>query len=385
MLVTDINVDGEAEAAVLSARIVSDRDRTEKRVEYRFHGCPPEMVSTRGDAFVAAMLIPAMWAGEDLTVDAPVSPLLIEQLERISDILLGWRPALARAKVFAPALAPEPTGQGIGLFFSGGVDSYHSLLRNIEEEGKGPDGITHLIFGFGIDTRYGYDEGYVRRTSAMVRDVAQTTGKQPIILETNLRADFGANGWMLYHGSALISIALTLNPVLRRCLVASSWMQDDIMPWGSHPDLDPLWSTETVEIVHDGIETLRGEKVSSQIARSDLALRTLRVCFKAEQQPRNCGRCPKCLQTMIGLHTAGVLDKSSTFDEPLSIRRVYWMGTAGRRKTLVRRLAELGDSPYDRRIRRALRFTLWRDDVKQTFKRVLPNRVVEAIRPGADP
>jgi hypothetical protein len=127
--------------------------------------------------------------------------------------------------------------------------------------------------------------------------------------------------WTLHQGSALISTGLALSPLLKKCVVAGRPLEPT-RPSGSHPLLDPLWSTETLEVVHDGTEAERTEKIASRIARSKLALRTLRVCFEVENQPKNCGRCGKCLQTMMCLHVAGALEACSTFVAPLRVNGV---------------------------------------------------------------
>jgi len=190
--------------------------------------------------------------------------------------------------------------------------------------------------------------------------------------------------WMIHHGSALTSIALALSPLFKRSLVSAGQPPElRLTPWGSHPQLDPLWGTEGVEIVHAGGEVYRTEKIASHIARSELALRTLRVCFEVEHQPRNCGRCRKCLQTMIALHGAGALERCSTFVHPLKVGRVWRMDIEGRRHRMERLLGLLGDSRYDRRLARAIRFAVWRDDLMQVLERRVPGlRVIRRRLPA---
>ena len=69
--------------------------------------------------------------------------------------------------------------------------------------------------------------------------------------------------------------------------------QDGEILFGSHPLLDPLWSTETLAFVHDGCEANRMEKVR-RIAESPLLLEGLRVCVD-DRGPDvyNCGSCWK--------------------------------------------------------------------------------------------
>jgi hypothetical protein len=75
------------------------------------------------------------------------------------------------------------------------------------------------------------------------------------------------------------------------------------MPLGSHPLTDPLWSTEAVEIVHDGAEARRTEKILRIVDDAE-ALDNLRVCF--DDMNTNCGRCAKCLRKMLPLRLLGV-------------------------------------------------------------------------------
>jgi hypothetical protein len=88
---------------------------------------------------------------------------------------------------------------------------------------------------------------------------------------------------------------------------------------GSHPVLDHLWPTEMLEIVHDGAEATRTDKVVHQIGRSRLALETLSVCWRSEPA-HNCGICEKCLRTMVALEMAGTLEACTTLPRTRDIR-----------------------------------------------------------------
>jgi hypothetical protein len=109
---------------------------------------------------------------------------------------------------------------------------------------------------------------------------------------------------------------MLLSGQLKTMYLPATHTYAELFPCGSHPLLDPLWSTETLEIVHDGCEATRVEKVA-RIAQSGAALRYLRVCWENRDGAYNCGRCEKCLRTMISLRVAGALDRCATFDRPL--------------------------------------------------------------------
>ena len=147
-------------------------------------------------------------------------------------------------------------------------------------------------------------------------------------------------------------------------------------PWGSHPLLDPLWSTEDIEFTHDGCEALRSAKIKA-IARAPLALSTLRVCWANEQAEYNCGRCEKCLRTMIALHVVGALDRCTTFNQPLSVTAVRRMQLGESSELFLRAeiVAALGPSPKDRKLARAIEHVLrrrrWRTRAGRLARRYL--------------
>src|SRR2546430_360740 len=161
------------------------------------------------------------------------------------------------------------------------------------------------------------------RVADALRRAAQELGKPLIEVETNLRAfsDSYVSWSEEYDGSALASVALLLSAELGKVYIPASFSEAFLMPWGTHPHLDPLWSTEGTEIVHDGNQTGRPQKVA-RIAQSEAALRWLRVCWENRDQAYNCGRCEKCLRTMVNLRIAGALDRCPTFARPLDLRAV---------------------------------------------------------------
>ena len=90
-----------------------------------------------GSPFVCPALLPAMLLGEDLEIDAPVSPLLLRGLAEVGDLYRAWAPELRGGRLRAAAEAErEIGGRGVGCFFSRGVDS--TLQRSCAARGSGP-------------------------------------------------------------------------------------------------------------------------------------------------------------------------------------------------------------------------------------------------------
>jgi hypothetical protein len=128
------------------------------------------------------------------------------------------------------------------------------------------------------------------------------------------------------HGTLLAAVAYLLSPTIGTVYIPSTHDYSQLFPWGSHPILDPLWSTEATTIIHDGCDALRLEK-TAVIAKHEVALRHLRVCWGGEY---NCGACNKCVRTIISLQALGALERCTIFKRgpfmPAEVARLPPMG-----------------------------------------------------------
>lgn len=303
------------------------------------------------DAFLTTTLLPAMRAAAPLCVEGTISPRLYQSLTAIQDIFACWDEKNARVTVKVEALqAPKASsGRGVGCFFSGGVDSFYTFLKHQDE-------ITHLVFVHGFDLPL-RDTALRPRVAEALRQAAAELGKPLLEVETNLREFLDRSmNWVFTHGTALASVAQFLSGTLRTLYVPASNTYANLFPTGSHPILDPLWSTEAMEIVHDGCEANRVEKVA-RIAKSDTALRWLRVCWENPGSTYNCGRCEKCQRTMINLYLAGAQERCPTFDQPIDPARVarFPAWTTGVRIHAEENLRALEQAGRDPQLQRALR------------------------------
>ena len=272
---------------------------------FEFGGDLPGTLAPAADAFVPALLVPAMLAGEPLESDLPVSPQLLRQLGRVQAILTAWRPELSRVAVSIPeATTMLPPASAIGCFFSGGVDSFYSALKS--RRGEAPQApVTHLIFMRGFDAQVD-SRATLDAAEAHVRRTAERLGIALIVGASNVRDHMRSLWPEAYQGAALGAAGLALGGLLGRVLIPSTLPYVRMgKPWGSHPLLDECWSTETVTLQHDGSEANRFGKIE-RIGRWDrAALDELRVCLKVHGAPDNCGRCPKCVRTITMLALAG--------------------------------------------------------------------------------
>ena len=383
MIISDISVGIDARGAVLSGYLRPDGPAPAPfRLEFVVRDEAVFSLAPTAEPFLACALLPAMALGEDVYVDGPVSPRLLASLPTIQAIYHRWDTSCQVVRVHAGSTEIAPSGAGRALFFSGGVDSWYSLLKHHHGEETGADGLTHLILVFGFDVRL-HNPGLFEKIAAGVRAVAEAAGLQLTVVETNVRRfSDGLVPWSLYHGGPMAAVGLALSRVVGQCLIASSYAYAQLHPWGSHPLLDPLWSTEAVEFTHDGCEAVRSDKVKA-IARSGLALSTLRVCWANEQGEYNCGRCEKCLRTMLALHVAGVLERCTTFRRPLTPGALRRM-TLGESSELFLRdiVSELDGSAGDRRLGRAVESALRRRRWRSSAGRLVRRRVHERATIG---
>ena len=310
------------------ARVTADSRSYEVWFQWEGAKCP-----TPADAYLALAIQPAMRLGSKLIVKGSVSGRLLMNIPKIQEIYRCWDRKLSIVEVDVndvrpwnpgpqpcaqdqkTGLAKSTAGKGaVGSTFTGGVDSFYTLLKHLDE-------IQTLIFVSGFELRL---EALSLRdcVSKSLQNAASQLGKAFIEVETNLRqfSDNYAN-WSLYHGAAIAATGIIVSGRLSKFYIPSTHSYADLFPWGSHPVLDPLFSTDQLEFEHDGCEATRFEKIEA-LAANSVAMKTLRVCWEHHNRNYNCGKCEKCLRTMVSLQICGALDRCVTFNRPLNLKKV---------------------------------------------------------------
>lgn len=326
MIVGNLNCRVEEKEAVVSAVVEGGTGPFE--LQYTVH---EGALANRADPFIAAALLPAMRLGQPLQVAGAVSPQLLNALPTIQQVFHCWDSHLHPVPVQIEAEnIPQYAGdRGVACFFSGGIDSYYTALKHLDE-------IDACVFVHGFDIAI-EDREIREEVSRSLAEASAELGKPLLQVKTNIRAFLREHvSWDMAHGAAAASVALVLAPLFRRVYIASSFTFAELIPWGSHPLVDPLWSTEDLSLVHDGCEATRADK-TSRIARIQSALSHLRVCQNNRGGVMNCGRCGKCLRAMIALQLAGALERSTVFSQTLEPNAVAQMDLT---EESVRKIAE---------------------------------------------
>ncbi|WP_248499554.1 hypothetical protein [Tomitella gaofuii] len=271
--------------------------------QYRVNGSANVTLRNTGTAWLPPALIMAMRKGLDLRVDSAVDESTLQGAETAQNTLHEWWPnTMRKVNLVADSTQDKGHGErGVGCFFSGGLDSFYSAVKHQ------PD-ITHLIFVHGFDIFLNsHSRRHYEKSLEGVREAAAEMGKHLIEYQTNIRRMFEMNGgWDV--GFGLAHVALSLADHLHTVYIPAGRTEGNLAPRGTHPDLDPLWSSSNVQLIHDGLEADRVAKAATA-KESPAAMQHLRVCFWNRSDALNCGECEKCVRTAINMRIVGAADK----------------------------------------------------------------------------
>ena len=286
---------------------------TPKKNYQVYFNCMSIPLHAGSDTEVTLGLLAAMKLNTPLQLNSPISPLLKGNLRQWMSIFQQWFPEYTIATINAPSGeldAVTKTGR-CGVLFTGGVDSFYSFIKHREE-------ITDLVYVHGYDIKLTDIERRVA-VSNMGNDIARATGIRFIEVETDaVRAFRDYGNWGLQsHGIGLACAARHLSRYLDDLYFPSSFSISQLQPWGSNPNTDPLFTDEHLNIIHDGCEATRTEKIRF-IAQDPLAQQHLRVCYSNVEGTYNCGKCEKCLRTQTTLYAIGELQTFRTFTQALT-------------------------------------------------------------------
>ena len=255
-----------------------------------------ELAKTYADSFMIMGLAGSMYRDEPLVVSAKyaVSSHLIENLNAIQKILNAWNPAFHIVPVDANSTEVQSSDVGTCCFCSGGVDSIASLITN-------KDRIDSALFIGGFD--FVVDREAIAGPIARNNRILDHLGLPQIVVHSNQRQwgmTTGVARTFWYSGYLAAAALLTMPG---RFLVPSSHTLAELNPGGSHMVLDHLWGNGKKSFEHVDPEISRAQKLEI-IAASPEILEDLHVCWFYPD--RNCGKCAKCIRSMITLDILGV-------------------------------------------------------------------------------
>lgn len=279
-----------------------------RRLEYAIDNAFAAGVADVGDSLAAAMLFSAMKARLPLHVHGRVSPTLLRNLTEFQAAWAHLRPDLyaeIELRADTEAEPPAPDRPTFAAAFSGGVDASFSLWRHTQGlcgRLARPIGAAVMVHGFDISIDR---PDTFAKARARASKITQSIGVPLVAVATNWRQVVADHDWEHMHGSALAAVLLLFQRTHAGALIASgvpyrSFQHD----WGSTPLMDGRFSTGVFNIEHDAAAFERWQKVEA-IAQWPAARRHVRICYEGDDLSVNCGRCYKCLRSVLLFRAVG--------------------------------------------------------------------------------
>lgn len=298
-------------------RLVYRVDLGDKVFDTYFVG--PEFIAEPGlEAGLALALLAGMRLNRPIHVRGAISTTFVRGAKDFMTVMARHFPEFSPVEITADTCLTVPPSKGrrIASFFSGGVDSFFTLIKGQKE-------ITDVVFIHGFDMSI-KDKGRRALVIDKIANAAHEMGVRLIEVETNLTViirEFG--DWLRHgHGLGMAAVSRVLSQDISEIRIPGSYSVDQQKPWGSWLATDPLFSDERLKVTHDACLATRSDKVRA-VAQNPVALNHLRVCSeKKAGDVYNCCRCEKCLRTMTSLYAMHALDNAASFPLPLDPQSV---------------------------------------------------------------
>lgn len=218
--------------------------------------------------------------------------------------------------------------KGAIVFFSGGVDSFDTLLRHKDEN-------LLLVSIWGADIFLQHKKGFQKVEEHLMK-TALEYGAEYATVKSGFREFVNYNvlgerirksrdNWWhgFQHGIGIISHSAPIAYLRDKKMVylASSLTVEDkgIVSCASDPEIDNEMHFCGCSVWHDGYDYKRQQKIEHilQYAEENKKDLQLRVCWE-NQNGINCCRCEKCFRTMLEIYAEGYNPEEYGFDCSLS-------------------------------------------------------------------
>ncbi|MEO0970727.1 MAG: hypothetical protein AAFX80_20990 [Cyanobacteria bacterium J06639_18] len=279
-----------------------------------------DLVSSRSDAALVALLILAMIHGEDIHISGTISERLYYNLSgSYQKIIKTILPYLQLVNIHADDIQPasgNPSGVATG--FSAGVDSYCVLADHYYKKDVAPGfGITHLLYNNVGSHGSGGESLFKQRYETLKAFVTEKIGLPFIAIDSNLNLLYEKVTFQHTHTPRNISVALLLQDGIKNYIYGSAYTYQDVFigPKKDGYAIDmaysdlvtlPLLSTETLNAFSAGSEYSRVDKIL-KVSQVEDSYKTLDVCVN-NNVTENCSTCYKCMRTLLTLEIAGTIN-----------------------------------------------------------------------------
>lgn len=284
----------------------------------------------------------AMMTGQDLVIEADLSPLLLYNMRNdLMALMRNYEPRLKPIRIeagFAAAQLPEgfhpADSRDVMTGFSGGVDSFSTFVLHTRPDVPPSLRMTALaVFQVGALGPTATGEALLIPAVAHAKAQAEDHGLKTYSLSSNMDAIFapakshGPVDFRRTVGLRNAAAALLLQNGVRQYLPSGTvaYNKASYGPYACteplDPVLQPLLSTEKLRVQPAGAGLSRVDKIRL-LADDPQAQQRLNVCVSPAGKPRptstlNCTACWKCLQTVLILEMLGKAEAfGAVFDIP---------------------------------------------------------------------
>ncbi|MCK4785577.1 MAG: hypothetical protein KAV87_17620 [Desulfobacteraceae bacterium] len=345
-------------------------------------------LSCNPHAFLVACIMPAMRHGEErLSIDAEICPELRHNLITAMRLICHWYdwygPDRELVRIETKGMSDgrsTPTQERAAFFFSGGIDSLATLRANrlnfpLEHPSSFKDGLVVHGIQPEIDNLF---EHVMSSLSFIAKEACITL----VPVSTNIRYLYDNWAFWLdeFEGAVFSAVANALSHRITSVTIASSFNVSNLHPHGSHPLLDPQYSSSDLRIRHDDVTISRLDK-TKLVADWDVALQRIRVCNRPEPPKNlNCGKCEKCVRTMLALLALDAIDRTRSFpandvsEELIRSMEELDDTTYPFYPELIGPLAEIGRHDLTRAIESKIALYFlpeWKKNLKKKFRKTL--------------
>ena len=278
------------------------------------------------DAFLVAILYPAMYYKEDIVIRGAVSKKLFKNITTyVKNVLLAFSDELSNIDIKIDNYGiVMKTGTRIGTGFSAGVDSFSTFVEYYAKE-KDVDYKINTLFFFNVGSHGRFDspdtiEKFKNRYE-YCKFFPDSLNIPFIPIDSNVHAFHEKFGHMKTSAITLGAAILSVQKVVTKYYVSSaiSYFEIDTkkaldfsLAEFCETSLYPLLSPDGLDIIPDGEQYLRTEK-TIQISGYAPAQKFLNVCVKGDNgytTAKNCSCCSKCMRTLMALES---MDKLAEF------------------------------------------------------------------------
>ena len=281
-------------------------------------------LSKNSDCWLFLLLPIAMQLGEDLELQGKTTKSAIDAFGKAQNQLLKGHPNMREIKLsvsnpFNDSTESVESSRGVGLFFSGGLDSTY--------EAETLQDVDTLISVWGFDIPVS-NSNHWQLTLDLLEPYSKKLNKELIVVKTNIRelsnglVEWGGD----YHGSALAGVSIALTQHLKKNYLAASRQRSE-PDWGHSEELADAYSTEQQRIEYtDAIERIAK---AHALANNERA-KEIRVCYRNVKGLANCVTCKKCVRTRLEFDLINAkyrpanLETKPTFKELISTKVSPW-------------------------------------------------------------